>query len=380
MPSSSDVAQMKVPIHDLEIQHAMLKAETDAALSKVIDSRAFILGPHVQDFESAFANYVGAKHCVGVSNGTDALKLALRAADVGDGDEVITAPHTFGATTEVICELRARPVFVDIEERCFTLDVAQLKSRITERTKAIIPVHIYGHPADMDVVLEVAAKHDLAVIEDAAQAHGARYRDRRAGSLGTLACFSFYPGKNLGAFGDAGGVLTSDDGLAERVRRLRNHGQAPGGKFSYLELGYNHRMDGIQGAILGVKLPYLDGWNDRRRQIAARYRGGLEDIEALTLPTEAPGVHHVYHLYVIRAPDRDRLAANLEEEGIKTSVYFPHPLHLTEAYRFLGYAEGALPVCERACREVLSLPMFPEMEDDQVDYVVSRIRRHYTNG
>ena len=377
MKSSSDVARMKVPIHDLKIQHATLKTEMDAALSKVIDDCAFILGPPVQEFETAFANYIGAKHCVGVSNGTDALKLALRAADVGEGDEVITAPHTFGATTEAICELGARPVFVDIEERSFTLDGSQLESKITERAKAIIPVHIYGHPADMDVVSEIAAKHDLVVIEDSAQAHGARYKGRMAGSFGALACFSFYPGKNLGAFGDAGGVVTSDDGLAERVRRLRNHGQAPGGKFSYLELGYNHRMDGIQGAVLGVKLPHLDTWNEKRREIAARYVIGLGEIEALTLPSEAPGAHHVYHLYVIRTPDRDRLAASLEAEGIKTSVYFPRPLHLTEAYRFLGYAEGALPVSEQACREVLSLPMFPEMEDDQVDYVVSRIRRHY---
>ncbi|MCC7261244.1 MAG: DegT/DnrJ/EryC1/StrS family aminotransferase [Candidatus Latescibacteria bacterium] len=368
---------MKVPMNDLRLQHAAIRTEMEAALAQVMANCSFILGPAVAAFEQAYAAFCGVGHCVGVSNGTDALKLALRAAGVGRGDEVITTPHTFAATIEAICELGAKPVLADIEPRYFSIDPAQVARLVTPRTRALLPVHIYGHPADMDPLTELAARHGLALIEDAAQAQGARYKGRRAGSLGLAACFSFYPGKNLGAYGDAGGLTTSDADLAAKVRLLRNHGQDPAKKFFYQEPGYNHRMDGFQGAVLGVKLPYLEGWNERRRQLAARYRQGLQEVAELVLPAEAEYAHHVYHLYVVRAQDRDRLAAALKQAGIDTAVQYPHPLHLTAAYASLGYGPGALPECERACSQILSLPMFPELEEAQVDFVAEQIRRHY---
>lgn len=369
------MAEIHVPMNDLRLQHAQLKGEMEAVLAQVVQSCAFISGPQVQAFEQAFAAYQGVKHCIGVSNGTDALKLALQAVGVGRGDEVLTSPHTFAATIEAICEVGARPVLVDIEAHHYTLDVAQLAAQFSERTRAIIPVHIYGHPVDMDPLLALAAARGVAVIEDAAQAHGARYKGRLAGAMGQVGCFSFYPGKNLGAYGDAGGLVTQDDGIAQKLRLLRNHGQDPGRKFYYLMPGYNHRMDGFQGAVLKVKLPHLDQWNERRRQIAARYAAVLGDVPGLVLPAEADWARHVYHLYVVRVPDRDQLAAELKKKGIDTAVQYPHPLHLTPGYEFLGYREGSLPACERACRQILSLPMFPELKDDQVDYVAEQLRR-----
>ena len=368
---------MKVPMNDLRLQHAALQPQMEAAIAQVVADCSFILGPSVLSFEQAFAAYCGADHCVGVSNGTDALKLVLRVAGVGPGDEVITTSHTFAATVEAICELGARPVLADIEARHFTIDPAQVAELITPRTRALLPVHIYGHPADMDPLLELAAKHGLALIEDAAQAQGARYRGRLAGAIGLAGCFSFYPGKNLGAYGDAGGITTSDGALAVKLRLLRNHGQDPTRKFFYQEPGYNHRMDGLQGAVLGVKLPHLDQWNQRRRQLAQRYCQALEGVGELILPAEAEYAHHVYHLFVVRAQDRDRLAAALKQAGIDTAVQYPHPLHLTAGYASLGYRQGSLPQCEQACAQILSLPMFPELEDAQVDYVADHIRLYY---
>jgi dTDP-4-amino-4,6-dideoxygalactose transaminase len=370
-------AVTQVPMNDLKIQYGQIKSEIDAALAEVIANCSFILGPQVAAFEKAYAQYCGVEHCIGVSNGTDALKLALAAADIGPGDEVITTPHTFGATVEAILQIGAKAVLADIEPGGFTLDPEQVKGKITEKTKGIVPVHIYGQMADMDPLLELAQTHGLRVIEDAAQAQGAKYRGKRAGAIGDVGCFSFYPGKNLGAYGDAGGLTTNDDALAGRLRELRNHGQDPTKKFFYRELGYNHRMDGFQGAVLGVKLPHLDGWNQRRREVAARYDEGLADIEELTVPPTATSGEHVYHLYVIRVPDRQELAAALKEQGIQSAVQYPHPLHLTEAFAGLGYAEGDLPVCEQACREILSLPMFPDLTDGQVDYVIEKVRQHY---
>ena len=369
---------IKVPINDLQLQYRQIQPEMDAALGRVLQECSFISGPHVQAFESAFAAYQGRKHCVGVSNGTDALKMALRAAGVGQGDEVITTPFTFAATIEAICELGARVVLVDIEPRYFTIDVPQIADSITPRTRVVIPVHIYGHPVDMDPLLDLAGKHGLSVVEDAAQAHGARYKGRLAGSMGLAGCFSFYPGKNLGAYGDAGGIVTDDDKLAAQLRLLRNHGQDPGKKFYYQTPGYNHRMDGFQGAVLGVKLPHLERWNERRRELAARYATALGGIAELTPPAVAEWALHVYHLYVVRAVDRDRLAAALKELGIDTAVQYPHPLHLTPGYAALGYQEGAFPECEKACRQILSLPMFPDLRDDQVDYVAAQIRQFYS--
>ena len=368
---------LEVPITDLKVQYAAIKDEIDAAIAGTIDSCAFILGPAVAAFEASYAEYCGVSHCVGVSNGTDALSLALKALDIGEGDEVITTPHTFGATIEAICEVGAKPVFVDIEEDLYTLDTRQVADRVTGRTRAVIPVHLYGQTADMDPLLSLAAKHGFAVVEDAAQAQGARYHDKRAGSMGNVGCFSFYPGKNLGAYGDAGGITCNDDDLDSRLRRLRNHGMAPGAKFLYSELGYNRRMDGLQGAVLGVKLRHLDDWNERRRSAAARYNQGLADLDMLRLPVEAGYAHHVYHLYVIRAPRRDELAAVLSQAGIQTAVHYPNALHLTPAYQFLGHGEGSFPQCEGICEEILSLPMYPEIETDHIDYVVEQIHQFY---
>jgi dTDP-4-amino-4,6-dideoxygalactose transaminase len=366
-----------VPMNDLHLQYEQIKPEIDAALAETIRTTAFILGPQVSAFETAFAEYNDVRHCVGVSNGTDALKLALLACDIGRGDEVITTSHTFGATVEAICDVGARPVFVDIEEQYFTIDPGQVAAAIGPRTKAIIPVHIYGHAADMEPITKIARDHELVVIEDAAQAQGARYRERLVGSVGRLGCFSFYPGKNLGAYGDAGGIITDDDDLATRLRRLRNHGQSRQRKFWYDELGYNHRMDGFQGAVLGVKLPHLDEWNRSRRRIAERYRQGLQSVEQIRLPGEADYAYHVYHLFVIRVPDRQALAANLADAQIETAVQYPHPVHLTDAFSAYS-AAGDLPLTESACSEIISLPIFPELLDDQVDYVIEAILRHYS--
>lgn len=368
---------LEVPISDLKVQYGMIKEEIDDAIGGVIDSCAFILGPSVAAFEASFAEYCGVSHCVGVSNGTDALFLALKALDIGAGDEVITTPHTFGATVEAICEVGASPVFVDIDEEHYTLDVEQVADCVTERTRAVIPVHMYGQTADMDPMLALAAGQGFAVIEDAAQAQGACYNGRRAGSMGNVGCFSFYPGKNLGAYGDAGGITSNDDGLNVRLRRLRNHGMAPGAKFVYDELGYNHRMDGLQGAILDVKLRHLDDWNARRRAAATRYHEGLADLDMLRLPAEADYASHVYHLYVIRAPRRDELAAALSRAGIQTAVHYPNALHLTPAYRFLGHGPGSFPLCEAICDEILSLPMYPELEVDQIDHVIEQVSGFY---
>ncbi len=364
-------------MNDLRLQHAQIESEIGVALNEVIAGCSFILGPQVESFEAAFAAYCRAEHCVGVSSGTDALRLALQAAGVGPGDEVITTSLTFGATLEAIFQVGARPVLVDIDPHYYTLSPDGVERALSAHTRAIIPVHLYGQAADIDPLLEMVAGREITVIEDAAQAQGARYHGRDVGSLGRAACFSFYPGKNLGAYGDAGGITTSDDVLAERLRRLRNHGQARGDKFNYREIGGNHRMDGFQGAVLGVKLPYLDGWNDRRRELALSYGIKLADLDGIALPSEAAYAHHVYHLYALRVSDRSALAASLAAAGVQTAVQYPHPLHLVPAFAELGYGRGDFPVCERVCDELLSLPLFPEMREDQVDYVVEAIYRHY---
>ncbi|MEW6750744.1 MAG: DegT/DnrJ/EryC1/StrS family aminotransferase [Candidatus Latescibacterota bacterium] len=371
------LTKLAVPMNDLGIQHRQLQAEMDAALAEVIQRCSFILGPQVQAFEEAFAAYCGTRYCVGVSNGTDAIKLVLAALGIGPGDEVITTPHTFGATVEGILQVGARPVLADIDRRYFTLDPEQVERSLTPRTRAVLPVHIYGQMADMDALEALAQDRGVAVVEDAAQAQGARCRGRRAGAAGRAACFSFFPGKNLGAYGDAGGITTSDDALATRLRSLRNHGQDPRKKFFYEELGYNHRMDGLQGAVLKVKLPHLDDWNEKRRAIAARYDAGLGDLPQVRVPEVAPWAEHVYHLYVVRVPDREALGADLKECGIATAVQYPLPLHLTPAYASLGYGPGSLPACEEACRQIISLPMFPDLTEAQVEHVIDRVRRHY---
>ena len=371
-------SRIEVPMNDLRLQYQQIKGDIDAALANVIEEQTFILGPQVQRFEADYAAYCRVDHCIGVSSGTDALVLALLATGVGEGDEVIAPALTFGATLEAICQVGARPVLCDIDPQYYTIDPEQARRSITPRTRAIVPVHLYGQMADMKALRELTAESDLSLIEDAAQAQGARYCGELAGSLGRAGCFSFYPGKNLGAFGDAGGITTNDQVLAERLRRLRNHGQVAGDKFNYREIGFNARMDGLQGAVLNAKLRHLDKWNQERRTIAARYNDELADLDCMIQPIEAPDNHHVYHLYVVRVQDREALAASLRAEGIESAVHYPHPLHLTPAFRMLGAGEGSLPVSEQICREILSLPLYPEMGDEQVDRVIDVVWRHYT--
>ena len=365
---------MKIPMVDLHIQYEGLKDEVESAIGNVLDSCAFILGPEVERFEKAYAAYQGVSECVAVSNGTDALTLTLRALGIGQGDEVITTPQTFGATLEAICHVGARPVLVDIDPDDYTMRVDQIEAALTERTRAILPVHIYGHPVDMDPLMAIAEEHDLFVVEDTAQAHGARYKGRIVGSIGDAGCFSFYPGKNLGAYGDAGGIVTDDVELAGCLRMLRNHGQPPGGKFYYHSIGYNNRMDGIQGAVLSVKLPHLDDWNNARRDHADRYREGLSDVPGLKMPTESDLATHVYHLFVVETEEREVLTSALNENGIACGVQYPHPIHAVPAYAHLGYKLGDFPAYERACERIVSLPMYPELTDMQIDAVIEAVR------
>jgi len=362
---------MAVPFVDIQAQHASIRDEMSAAIDGVLASGRFIGGPEVEGFEEEFARFCGVKHAIGVGNGTDALQLALRACGVGAGDEVITAAFTFTATAEAIVNVGARPVFVDVDET-YTLDVDQVAGRITPRTKALIPVHLYGQPADMDPLLDLAEQRGLYVVEDAAQAQGARYRGRRAGSLGHIACFSFYVAKNLGALGDAGAVITDNDGWAETIRALRDHGRS--GHYLHTVVGYNSRLDALQAAVLRVKLRHLDDWNAARRRVAQAYDKQLA-ASGLALPQVAPGREPIYHLYVVRAPDRDGLRQRLAEDGISTGIHYPIPLHLQPAYQFLAYERGSLPNSEAWAEQVLSLPIYAEMTEGQVAEVVTSIVR-----
>lgn len=361
-----------IPFVDLHAQYRSIKPEIDAAIARVLESGQFVLGDEVAAFEREFASYCGVAHGIAVNSGTSALHLALVAAGVGPGDEVVTVPFTFVATAAAIEYSGARPVFVDVSADSLTMDPAQLDAAITSRTKAVIPVHIYGQPADMDPIRAIAARHGLRVIEDAAQAHGARYRGRAAGGLGDLACFSFYPSKNLGAYGEGGLVATDNAEHAARVRTLRDWGQQT--KYVHEMRGFNARMEGFQGAILRVKLRHLPDWTEARRRVARRYHERLADT-GLALPREMPYATHVYHLYTVRLNERDALQAALRAEGIATGLHYPIPVHLQPAYADLGYRAGAFPVAERAAADVLSLPVFPEMTDQQVDVVAAAVRR-----
>jgi len=362
-----------IPIADLRAQYHAIKAEIDCAISNVLESSQFILGKEVAAFEDEFAAYCGAAHGVGLNSGTSALHLALLAAGVGPGDEVITVPFTFVATVAAIIYTGARPVFVDIEPASFTIDINRIESAITARTKAILPVHLYGQCADMDPIVELARRRGLAIIEDAAQAHGAQYKGRRAGSLGDLACFSFYPGKNLGAYGEAGAVVTNNAEYNRVIRMLRDWGGEK--KYVHLLKGYNYRMEGMQGAILRVKLRHLEAWTEARRRHAAMYRRLLGQA-GVQLPCEMPYNRHVYHVYAIRTAQRAGLQAALEAAGIQTSIHYPIPVYLQPAYSDLGYRRGDFPVSERAADEVLSVPINPEMTDEQVGIVASSILEH----
>ncbi len=363
---------MKVPFLDLQSHHAPLRQELDRAIAEVIDSAAFAGGPFVAEFEKDFASFCECRHAIGLGNGTDALWLALLAGGVGPGDEVITVPSTFMATAEAITYCGATPVFVDIDERTYTLDPAGLEGALTTRTKAIIPVHLFGQAADMDPILKFARAHGLLVIEDAAQAHGAEYKGRKVGSIGDAGCFSFYPGKNLGAFGEAGAVITNDSKLKEKICVLRDHGQTR--KYHHAVVGWNCRMDGIQAAVLRVKLRHLAHGNELRREHAARYRSVLAGTEEIILPVEANYATHVYHVYAVRVPERDEVLRVMEGEGISCGIHYPVPVHLQEAYVNLGYERNAFEISERTSAEFLSLPMFPELSGDQIDFVAHTLQ------
>ena len=366
---------MKVPLLDLSEQNQKLRPEIEAALARVLDTNAFILGGEVKALEDELAAYCDTEHAIGCASGSDALLLALMAIDVGPGDEVITTPYSFFATVSSITRLGAVPVFVDIDPETFNLDVSQIEAKITERTKAIEPVHLYGQCADMADLQRISKKAGVPVVEDAAQAIGAEADGRRAGKMGQIGCFSFYPSKNLGGMGDGGFVTTNDDELAHKLRALRVHGAEE--RYHHKWVGLNSRLDGFQGAVLRVKLPHLDEWSGKRKRNADRYRDLFTDAgvtEQIVLPFERPGVRHIYNQFVIRVPGRrDELRQFLATNEIGTDVYYPVPLHLQECFAYLGYREGDLPEAEKAARETLALPIYPEMTSEQQDYVVAKI-------
>jgi dTDP-4-amino-4,6-dideoxygalactose transaminase len=368
---------MQVPFLNLRAPHDALRNEINAAIQEVIDSNAFAGGPFVAKFEEDFAKFCDAKYSIGVGNGTDALWFILLALGVGPGDEVITTPSTFMATAEAISYCGAKPVFVDIEETTYNLDPALIEKAITKKTKAIMPVHLFGQCADMDPIMEVAGKHGLPVVEDACQAHGAEYKGRKAGSLGVAAAFSFYPGKNLGAMGEAGGITTNDAKLRDTMMTLRDHGQAK--KYHHSMIGWNGRMDGIQGAVLRIKLRHLAKGNEQRRKNAEHYHELLGHLPGLALPKAAKDRKHVYHVYAVRVNDRDAKLKQLGERGISCGIHYPIPVHLQEAYRFLGYGRGSFPVAERCAEEFLSLPMFPELSEEQIQAVVKEVRQCFAD-
>lgn len=362
-----------IPFLDMKARHAPRKQEFLDAIGEVIDSGDFSGGAPVAAFEGAFAAYCGTEHAVAVGNGTEALWLSLLAMGIGPGDEVITVPMTFIATVEAILMAGAVPVFVDIDEHTYTMDITALEGALTPRTRAIIPVHLFGQPADIDTIIPFAQKHGLLVIEDAAQAHGAECRNQRAGTLGDAGCFSFYPGKNLGAFGEAGAIVTGDAGLAEKLRVLRNHGQSR--KNHHTVMGWNSRMDSIQATVLQIKLRHLDAENELRRSHARCYDAGLADLPGILIPRCASDRKHVYHLYVIRVRMRERMLDDLASKGIQCGVHYPVPVHLQPVCAGLGYGHGNFPVSERCADEFLSLPMFPELRPQQIDCVVKAVEQ-----
>ncbi len=361
---------MKVPYFDLQAQIRALRPELDAAIARTLDQCSFCLGPDVTAFERDFAQFCGAAHAVGFNSGTSALHVALRVLDIGPGDEIITTPFTFVATSWAISYVGAKPVYVDIDDATCQLDPAKVERAITPRTKAIMPVHLYGQTCDLAPLAALAKKHGLHLVEDAAQAHGARYRGQPVGTFGVATGFSFYPGKNLGACGEAGALVMADAALAERARALREHGSRT--RYYHDEIGYNYRMEGIQGAVLGVKLKHLAMWTAARRRIAHRYTELLRDTP-LKLQAELPQTDGVWHLYVVRHPRRDELRAHLEKQGVGTGLHYPVPLHLQKCYESLGHREGSFPAAEAAARECLSLPIYPELTDAQVAHVAEQI-------
>jgi dTDP-4-amino-4,6-dideoxygalactose transaminase len=368
---------MKVPFLDLKAQYHTISEEIDTSLRHVLSSSAFSGGPFVERFEEQFALFCQCRHAIGVGSGTEALWLALLALGVGQGDEVITVPNSFIATAEAISLCGATPVFVDVDEQSCTMNPALLDDAITPRTKAIIPVHLYGQTADMDPIMAIAKQHGLYVIEDACQAHGAEYKGKRAGSMGDAGCFSFYPGKNLGAYGEAGGIVTNNQELATRVKMVRDHGQSR--KYYHDMIGVNGRMDGFQGAVLGVKLKYLTSWNEARMRNAEFYRAMLDGVDGIVVPRKMDYAGHVYHIFAVRVCNRDAFIAALTEKGIGCGVHYPVPIHLQAAYGFLGKGQGSFPIAERLSNELVSLPMFAELTEEQIEcvtYAVKSYLRH----
>lgn len=368
---------MNIPLLDLKGQYHAIKDEIDAAIQGVLENGQFILGPQVKALEHDIASYAGVPYAIGVGNGTDALVIALRACGIGPGDEVITSPFTFFASAESISAVGAKPVFADIDPDTFNMDVSKIEQAITPRTRAIIPVHLFGQIADMDAIMYIAKKHDLMVIEDACQAMGAEYKGMKAGSFGHAACFSFFPTKNLGTYGDGGMIVTRDADIDKKARMLRAHGSVK--KYYHEMIGYNSRLDELHAAILNVKFKYLDQWNDMRRHNAALYDELLKDSGVVT-PYAAPYAKHIYHQYVVQCDDRDGLTEALKAEGISTGVYYPLPLHLQDAYKGLGYKRGDMPYAEAACNRVLALPMYPELEPAQIKYVADAIKNYKMKG
>jgi dTDP-4-amino-4,6-dideoxygalactose transaminase len=360
-----------IPYLDLPAQIRSVRKDLDAAISRTLDNCSFCLGPDVVQFEKDFAKYIGAEHCIAFNSGTSALHIAMMLLNVGPGDEVITTPMTFVATSWAISYVGAKPVYVDIEDATFNLDPKKIEAAITPRTKAIMPVHLYGHPFDLDPVLEIARKHKLPVVEDTAQAHGAKYKGKVVGTFGELSGFSFYPGKNLGAAGEGGALITNNAAFATRARSLREHGSSV--RYYHDEVGFNYRMEGIQGAVLGVKLKHLDKWTSERRRVAHRYHELLADTP-LQLPREAAYAESAYHLYVVRHPRRDELKKHLEANQVGCALHYPLPLHLQKCYASLGYKNGDFPITEKASRECLSLPIYPELTDAQIQRVVEVIK------
>lgn len=362
---------MNIPFLDLKQQFKQIQQAVMPVVTETMTDGAFIGGPQVTGFEDEFAAFCDSRFCVGVGSGTDALRFALMATGIGQGDEVITVPNTFIATTEAISQVGALPVFVDVKASTCNMDPDQIAASITEKTRAIIPVHLYGQMADMDAICQIAEQYNLTVIEDACQAHGALYKDKKAGSMGAVGCFSFYPGKNLGAFGEGGAIVTQDEQIARKIRMIRNHGQEK--KYIHQIEGFNGRLDAIQAAVLRIKLKHLPSWNESRRQNAQYYNELLAQTPGLVLPTEEQFAKSVYHLYVIHVKERDELQKHLSSKGIATGLHYPMPLHLQEPYRHLAYRKGAFPVSENSADHLLSLPMFPELKKEQIEYIAEHI-------
>ena len=366
---------MKIPLADLKAQYLSIKNDIDEAIWRTIENTQFILGPEVKALERNIASYIGVKHAVGVASGTDALLISLMACGIGPGDEVITTPFTFIATSETINRCGAVPVFIDIDPETFNINTTKIESKINRKTRAILPVHLYGQTAQMDDILHLARKYNLKVVEDCAQAFGAAYRGKKVGSIGDVGCFSFFPSKLLGAYGDGGMVVTDDGKIAETAEMVRNHG----GKDKYFVTvhGFNSRLDSLHAAILQVKLKYIDEWIDKRRQQARLYFELFNTIRGIHVPEVASGSYHVFNYYTIRATERDKLQKHLNSKGIATAIYYPLPLHLQEIYKPLGYKVGSFPESERAAKEVLSLPMYPELEDKDIEYIAEQIGSFY---